>query len=407
MDALKGATKKKGATKAPDKSTAKTAQETPSESISPYTSVRNCWYVLGIAREFPAEKLTGHVVCDRPIVAWRTKHGQVVAYDDRCAHKRFPLSKGRLMPDGTLECAYHGLRYDMTGKCVMIPSHPTGPISPQAVVQPFPVVEQDGLVWIWPGDPDRSADRKPPRLPEAADARWESIMVGPMDINANYLLLIENLLDITHFYPLHDGNIGDIANSRIPVELEEGEVDGNQYAMTIRKVTNYKQPPYLVDWFHDEIVDRHHTHCMMSPAVTRVVMRNAPPGKLKERTSKTEFPGELLLNDDERGYILIHCHTPVNDRRHMWRVLINCPKHHMSKGAPDESTACRVAAMFPKVADEDKWALDQQQAMMDFPDEGYQEVFLKPDVAIRRARKIFLDLLRDERAGRSAGEAAE
>ena len=97
--------------------------------------VRNCWYVAGLSSEFPTETLTGQVICERPLVIWRTRHGGVVAYDDRCAHKRFPLSKGRLMPDGTLECAYHGLRYDMTGKCVMIPSHPTGPISPQAAVR--------------------------------------------------------------------------------------------------------------------------------------------------------------------------------------------------------------------------------------------------------------------------------
>jgi hypothetical protein len=182
------------------------------------------------------------------------------------------------MPDGTLECAYHGLRYDMTGKCVMIPSHPTGPISPQAVVRPFPVIEQDGIVWVWPGDPARSETRRPPRLPEIGDEDLETVVVGPMEVPANYLLLIENLLDITHFYPLHDGNIGDVANSRIPVELEEGEVDGNRYAMTIRRTSNYTQPPYLVDWFHYDVVDRHHTHCMMSPAITRVVMRNAPPG---------------------------------------------------------------------------------------------------------------------------------
>lgn len=397
--------------KAPKKVSAgrpvKAAPEGPADVMSPYRAIRNCWYVLGLAKEFPAEKLTGHVVCKRPIVSWRTKHGQVVAYDDRCAHKRFPLSKGRLMKDGTLECAYHGLRYDMTGKCVMIPSHPTGPISPQAVVPPFPIIEQDGLVWIWPGDPGKADLRKPPRLPEIADDRWESVLVGPMDVPANYLLLIENLLDITHFYPLHDGNIGDIANSRIPVELEEGEVDGNQFAMTIRKVTSYRQPPYLVDWFHDEVVDRHHTHCMMSPAVTRVVMRNAPPGKLQPRAARSEYPGELMLNDDERGYILIHCHTPVDDRRLIWRVLANCPKHHMSKGDPNQSTAARVAMMFPKVADEDKWALEQQQAMVEYPDEGYQEVFLKPDVAIRRARKIFLDLLREERQSRPVAQAAE
>lgn len=354
-------------------------------SISPYSYVRNCWYVAGLSDEFPKEKLTGHVICERPIVIWRTRHGNVVAYDDRCAHKRFPLSKGRLMQDGTLECAYHGLRYDITGKCVMIPSHPTGPISPQAVIQPFPVVEQDGLVWIWPGDPAKSSSRKPPRLPEVGDAKWESILTGPRELNANYLLLIENLLDITHFYPLHDGNIGDIANSRIPVELTEGEEDGNRFCGTVRKVTNYQQPPYLVDWFHYEVVDRIHTHIMMSPGVTKVTMRNWPAG-------------EEGNDEKERGYILVHTHTPISSDRHIWRVIVNCPAHHYSKGDPSMSAAARVASMFPKVADEDVWALQQQHAMLAYPDGDYQEVFLKPDIAIRRARKIFIDLLREERA---------
>jgi vanillate O-demethylase monooxygenase subunit len=69
------------------------------------------------------------------------------------------------------------------------------------------------------------------------------------------------------------------------------------------------------------------------------------------------------------------------------------------------STAQRVASMFPPVAEEDRWALDQQQAMMKYPDEGYQEVFLKPDIAIRRARKIFLDLMREEQPGSKAAAA--
>ena len=62
--------------------------------------------------------------------------------------------------------------------------------------------------------------------------------------------------------------------------------------------------------------------------------------------------------------------------------------------------------MFPPVAEEDRWALEQQQAMFDYPDEGYQEVFLKPDIAIRRARKIFQDLVREEQAA-SMVQAAE
>lgn len=348
---------------------------------------RNCWYVAGMSRDFPEAKLTGHVICSRPMVMWRTKEGDVLAYDDRCAHKRFPLHKGRLMEDGTLECAYHGMRYDVTGKCVMIPSHPTGPISPAAKLAAFPVVEQDGLVWVWPGDPAKSDSRKPPRMPEIGDPEWETVTCEPMEIPTGYLLLIENLLDITHFYPLHDGNIGDLANSRIPMEVEEGDIDGNRYVKSIRRVQNYKQPPYLADWFLYDVVDREHTHCMISPAITRVVMRNAPPGKLG---------GGLGKGSVERGYVLIHTHTPVNDRKHIWRWYVNCPADHMSGGDPNISAAQRVAAMFPDVVVEDRWALDQQQAMFDYDDDGYQEVFLKTDKALRRARQIIQDMIREE-----------
>lgn len=352
-------------------------------ALSLYSCIRNCWYVVGLSAEFPRNKLTGHVIADRPFVVWRTNQGNVVAYDDRCAHKRFPLSKGKLLPDGTLECAYHGLRYDSSGKCVAIPSHPDGPIPPMARMRPAPVREQDGLVWIWPGDPARSGDRKPPRLSEVGDDKWENVVIGPTEVPANYLLLIENLLDITHFYPLHDGNIGDIANSRIPVEVQEGEVDGNKFCGTVRKVQNYRQPPYLVDWYHYEIVDRIHTHFMLSPAVTRVQLRCAPPD-------------ELGNPEKERGHVVAHMHTPISEKRLMWRVIVSCPAHHMSRGDPMMSAAKRVAAMFPKIAEEDRWALEEQQRMMDFSDEGYHEVFLKPDLAIRRTRKIFLDMLRAE-----------
>lgn len=361
-------------------------------AINPYSYVRNCWYVAGLADEFPRETLTGHRIAGRAMVIWRTADGTMAALDNRCAHKRFPLSEGRLMPDGTLECAYHGLCYDTAGVCVKIPSQPDQPIPPQARVAQIPLREQDGLVWVWPGDPARCEDRRPPRTPEIADPAQESISLGPYEVPANYLLLIENLLDITHFYPLHDGNIGDEANSHIPVKLEEGEEDGNEYVRTVREVSNYSQPPYLRDWFHHDVVDRHHTHCMMSPAHTRVVMRNAPPGQLG--------------GDQERGYVLMHTHTPVDEKNHVWRLIVNCPADHMSRGDPAVSAARRVADMFPPVAEEDRWALEKQQEMLDLPDEGYNELFLKPDKALRRARQIVTRMLREERAGETKAEQA-
>src|SRR5438105_81035 len=118
----------------------------------------------------------------------------------------------------------------------------------------------------------------PQQLPRIADPAWETADTGPMAVPANTLLLIENLLDISHFYPLHDGNIGDVENSRIPFELDEGTRDGNPYIGTIREARGYRQPPFLEDYLGYDIVDRDHTHYMLSPAVTRAAMRLWPGG---------------------------------------------------------------------------------------------------------------------------------
>lgn len=351
--------------------------------MTPYTYIRNCWYAAGLAHEFAPEVLTAHRIAEKPIVVWRTNAGKAVAFDDRCCHKRFPMSQGRFLEDGILECAYHGLCYDESGRCVAIPSAPGRPIPAKARLRPVPVIEQDGVVWVWPGDPELAESRRPPRTPEIGSDDWQTVDSGPMQTPANYLLLIENLLDVSHFYPLHEGNIGDKENSLIPVNLEEGEVDGNEFVRTIREVQNYKQPPFLVDWFGYDVIDRRHTHCMASPGLTHVVMQLAPPGELG--------------TDRDRGYVLYHTHTPVNDGNHVWRWIVNFKKEHTSAGDSNVPLTERFSEMFPTVVAEDLWALEKQQEMIEFGDEGHQELFLKPDMGLRRARQVFMRMLREER----------
>ncbi|MBA3590303.1 Rieske 2Fe-2S domain-containing protein, partial [Methylibium sp.] len=74
--------------------------------------VQNAWYVAGMSSEFETRQLRGMTIAKRPIVIWRADDGSVVAFDDRCVHKRMPLSCGKLLENGTLECAYHGFTYD-------------------------------------------------------------------------------------------------------------------------------------------------------------------------------------------------------------------------------------------------------------------------------------------------------
>ncbi|NRO96437.1 Rieske 2Fe-2S domain-containing protein [Paraburkholderia sp. NMBU_R16] len=156
--------------------------------MSTFEYVKDCWYPIGFSSEFPAGQLQGHKIVNRPIVMWRAENGDVVAFDDRCCHKRFPLSQSRLLDNGQLECAYHGLCYDTSGQCVAIPSAPDKPIPPQARLSAIPVREQDGVVWIWPGSPAGALRFDPPRTPEVIDP--DNLSIGapePLHVPANYV----------------------------------------------------------------------------------------------------------------------------------------------------------------------------------------------------------------------------
>jgi 3-phenylpropionate/trans-cinnamate dioxygenase ferredoxin component len=48
--------------------------------------------------------------------------GQVYAFGDNCSHRDFPLHSGEL-EDGTVECAWHGARFDIaTGRATRLPA---------------------------------------------------------------------------------------------------------------------------------------------------------------------------------------------------------------------------------------------------------------------------------------------
>ena len=86
------------------------------------TYIENAWFVAGRSSEFPANEPKGLQICGKAVLVWRAGDGRIACFDNRCCHKRMPLSEGRVLADGVLECAYHGFCYDSAGHCVRIPS---------------------------------------------------------------------------------------------------------------------------------------------------------------------------------------------------------------------------------------------------------------------------------------------
>ena len=69
--------------------------------------------------------------------------GRIGAIADRCTHQAFPMSQGMLQPDGTVQCSWHGARFDCATGCVR-----EGP-----AIDPIQVYEtriREGEIWVGP-----------------------------------------------------------------------------------------------------------------------------------------------------------------------------------------------------------------------------------------------------------------
>ena len=166
--------------------------------------VRNAWYVAAWSHELEAGKIAARTIVDQPLALYRKGDGAVVAFEDRCCHRFAPLSLGRLEQDN-LRCMYHGLKFAPDGRCIEIPGQPLIPQS--AFVRCYPTVERGSWVWIWMGEADKADASQIPSSISLTDPGYV-LKASHLDYVADYLLIDDNLLDLSHLSFAHEKTLG-------------------------------------------------------------------------------------------------------------------------------------------------------------------------------------------------------
>ena len=163
------------------------------------------WYPLAWSSELKAGKALARCFAGDPIVLYRSSSGKVFALEDRCAHRQVPLSFG-VVEGETLRCGYHGWSYDCAGKCVDVPylgrnRLPNG-------VRAYPAYEVDGLIFVFPGNPEHADGRTPKGVGSKSDARYKTRQLN-REVACHYTFMHENLFDMNHQF-LHRSLMGTI-----------------------------------------------------------------------------------------------------------------------------------------------------------------------------------------------------
>lgn len=164
----------------------------------------NCWFVAASSRDVVASHPFAMTVADIPLVMYRNSAGMPVVMEDRCVHRLAPLSLGRIEAAG-IRCMYHGLLFADDGICREIPGQDLIPT--KARVRVFPVIERHGWIWVWPGAPELADEKLLPRTIAADHPEWLTAQ-SSLDYDANFRLLIDNLLDFSHLPFVHGKSFG-------------------------------------------------------------------------------------------------------------------------------------------------------------------------------------------------------
>lgn len=323
--------------------------------------LRDSWYQAGWSDEVEAGRGLARTILGDPILLFRQSDGTVAALFDRCPHRFAPLSAGTIGNDRVV-CGYHGLGFGADGACTL---NPHGPITSAMRVRAYPVVERHAALWIWMGDPARADGADIPDLsfidqtPEAARIRMY------MPTRANYQLLTDNIMDLSHADYLHPTSLGGImAGARASSREQDGRI--------------------VAEWVSKDCVPPPAFAPIVAPAEradiwTQVIWQ--APALMVLGTAAMQVGIERAAEDESHTL-----HNMVPETEGTTHYFVCSTRRFLIDD--DRFSAYLRAALEHAFRDEDKPMLEKQQARMGTPDLwALDPVLLPVDAAAVRVRR--------------------
>lgn len=131
------------------------------------------------------------------LLAFRDSEGRPGLVSEFCSHRGASLYFGRNEENG-IRCAYHGLKFDIHGKCVDVPQAPQ--VCERMSITGYPCVERAGMVWAYLGPKDKQPE--PPGV-EWANLPDSHVFVSKRLQECNFLQAMEGGIDTSHVSFVH------------------------------------------------------------------------------------------------------------------------------------------------------------------------------------------------------------
>ncbi|KAL1199509.1 Chlorophyllide a oxygenase [Cardamine amara subsp. amara] len=158
--------------------------------VPPYSPhLKNFWYPVAFTADLKHDTMVPIDCFEQPWVIFRGEDGKPGCVRNTCAHRACPLDLGTVN-EGRIQCPYHGWEYSTDGECKKMPSTKLLKVK----IKSLPCLEQEGMIWIWPGDDPPSSTLPSLQPPSGFVIHAELVM----DLPVEHGLLLDNLLDLAH-----------------------------------------------------------------------------------------------------------------------------------------------------------------------------------------------------------------
>ena len=292
------------------------------------------------------------------VVLWQDEGGTPVALEDRCPHRSVPLSNDGRVIDGTLQCGYHGWRFNSEGACTLVPQSPGLDLSKRCRVKSYQCTVRYGFVWVCLEEPLEDI----PHIPEAFDPSYRLVPEYAEVWQASAFRVAENALDIAHVSFVHRQTFGDEQEPVSP-KLKVTALANGVEINTRVPVANYEEQQRNLNIPDDKTV--------------RIV------------TIKWLRPSTFLLHftyPNGLKHLIVGFATPMTDHS-CYRIQF-CLRNDTEADAPAEA----VAAFDRAVGREDRKMLES--AHYDFPLDLRAEFHMLLDQPSILMRRQLLQLLK-------------
>ncbi len=333
----------------------------------------NQWYVAAWSTEVVRTPLARDLL-NEPVVFFRTEQGIPVALGGRCPHRHFPLGKGTVLGD-SIECGYHGIRFGVDGKATYIPSQVA--IPPACRVRCYPVAERWKWLWIWMGDPLLADESLIPDHDEIGltDPNFDAVGEIYYSVPGRYMLMHDNLFDLTHLNVLHRSSIGagNIADAK------ENRTQGENWISSDRELKEVECPPFFGGVFsYSEKIDRAFGMKLYLPCL------HVGYDRFVRAESASERPGQPL------GQIKVfHAITPATSHTaHYFHAMSRNFKRN------DEAYGRALIEGVLPTLDEDMFATGEIEKMLGRFERIPQEILLRSDSTCVNGRRLFEAMIR-------------